>query len=59
MPYKPVNSCAVQGLVYIAHEMEEPRKGDSPANAVRMFTGSGSLIWTLAGCPSGLNGQLM
>ena len=29
------------------------------ANAVRIFTGSGSLTCTLPGCPSGLNGQLM
>ena len=29
------------------------------AIAVKIFTGAGSLIWTLAGCPSGLNGRLM
>jgi hypothetical protein len=60
-----------RGQVYVANEMEEPGKRNAPSlcvfwffttlslsnNAVRMFTGSGSMVCTLAGWPSGLNGR--
>ena len=58
--------------MYVAYKMEEPREGNRPSlrivlvvnnhlipsQAVRMFTGSGSLICTSTGCSSGLKGPI-